>query len=264
MIDLPSSSTAMTALFMGTGSSVGVPMIGCSCPVCLSPDRRNKRTRSSILVSAGGKNLLIDTAPDLRLQALREGLSRIDAVVYTHAHADHVLGLDELRTFNFIMQEEIPIYAPPKVLDRIRAMFSYAFSDVNREGVTRPRLVPKELPGPMEILGIPVQPFLVEHGPVMNTALRVGDLVYLTDCNAVPAEGKRVMKGASAMIVGAVRYEPHESHFGLAQAVAEIEEAGPARGYITHLSHRMDHATLEAELPPGIRPAYDGLRIQVH
>lgn len=257
------SSPALTALFMGTGSSVGVPMIGCSCPVCQSPDLRNRRTRSSILVSSGGKNILVDTAPDLRFQALREGLSRIDAVIYTHAHADHVLGLDELRTFNFIMQEEIPIYAPPRVLERIRTMFSYAFSDVNREGVTRPKLVPRELPGPMEIHGVFVTPFLVEHGPVMNTALRIGDLVYLTDCNAVPPEGKRVMKGASTMIVGAVRYEPHESHFGLSQAVAEITEVGPRQGYITHLSHRMDHATLETELPPGIRPAYDGLRIVV-
>ncbi len=260
---MKSSSSKMTALFMGTGSSVGVPMIGCSCAVCRSPDKRNRRTRSSILVSDGGKNLLVDTAPDLRIQSLREGISRIDAVVYTHAHADHVLGLDELRTFNFIMQEEIPIYAPPRVLERIKAMFSYAFSEENKEGVTRPRLVPRELPGPMEIMGIFVQPFLVEHGPVMNTALRIGDLVYLTDCNAVPEEGKRVMKGASTMIVGAVRYEPHESHFGLAQAIAEIQEISPRAGYITHLSHRMDHATLEGELPSGIRPAFDGLKIVV-
>ena len=168
---MKSSSSKMTALFMGTGSSVGVPMIGCSCAVCRSPDKRNRRTRSSILVSDGGKTLLVDTAPDLRIQSLREGISRIDAVVYTHAHADHVLGLDELRTFNFIMQEEIPIYAPPRVLERIKAMFSYAFSEENKEGVTRPRLVPRELPGPMEIMGIFVQPFLVEHGPVMKNWL---------------------------------------------------------------------------------------------
>ncbi len=251
----------MEALFLGTGSSVGVPMIGCRCSVCLSPDRRNHRTRSSLLVSANGKNILVDTSPDLRLQSLRHGLDRVDAVVYTHAHADHVLGLDELRTFNFIMGREIPIYAPTPVLDRIRAMFAYAFSDVNREGVTRPDLVPHPLDGPMEIFGLPFRPFLVEHGPTRNTALRIGDLVYLTDCNAVLPEGKTVMKGAKILIVGVVRYEPHLSHFGLDQAIAEIREVSPRMAYITHISHRMDHATLEAELPPGIRPAYDGLRI---
>ena len=248
---------------MGTGSSVGVPMIGCGCPVCLSPDLRNKRTRSSILVTWQGKNILVDTSPDLRFQSLRNKLSRIDAVIYTHPHADHVLGLDELRTFNFIMKEEIPIYAPPGALEKIKAMFSYAFSEVNREGMTRPQLVPREMPGPLEVFGLPVIPFQVEHGPVMNTALRIGNLVYLTDCNKVPEESKPALEGATAMIVGAVRYEPHESHFGLEEAVAEIRRVGARQGYITHLSHRMDHATLEKELPEGIFPAYDGLRISV-
>jgi phosphoribosyl 1,2-cyclic phosphate phosphodiesterase len=214
-------------------------------------------------VTVGGKNILIDTSPDLRIQALRHGLDRIDAVIYTHAHADHVLGLDELRTFNFIQGSEIPIYAPSRVLDRVRAMFSYAFSEVNREGVTRPDLVPHALDGPQEIFGLPVRPFLVEHGPTRNTALRLGDLVYLTDCNAVLPEGKEVMKGTRTMVVGVVRYEPHISHFGLDQAIDEIREVGPEEAYITHISHRMDHATLEAQLPPGIRPAYDGLRLSL-
>ena len=256
-------SPAMQALFLGTGSSVGVPMIGCRCAVCLSPDRRNHRTRSSLLVTVGGKNILVDTSPDLRIQALRHGLDRVDAVIYTHAHADHVLGLDELRTFNFIQGGEIPIYAPSRVLDKVRAMFSYAFSEVNREGVTRPDLVPHALDGPREIFGLPVRPFLVEHGPTRNAALRLGDLVYLTDCNAVLPEGKEVMKGARTMVVGVVRYEPHISHFGLDQALAEIREVGPESAYITHISHRMDHATLESQLPPGIRPAYDGLRFSL-
>ncbi len=253
----------MQVLFLGTGSSVGVPMIGCRCAVCLSPDQRNHRTRSSILVTVNGKNILVDTSPDLRSQALRHGLDRVDAVIYTHAHADHVLGLDELRTFNFIQGNEIPIYAPSRVLDRVKAMFSYAFSEVNREGVTRPDLVPHPLDGPMEIFGLLVQPFLVEHGPTRNTALRLGDLVYLTDCNAVLPEGKEVMKGSRSMIVGVVRYEPHISHFGLEQAIDEIREVAPQSAYITHISHRMDHTTLESQLPQGIRPAYDGLRISL-
>ncbi|MEC4682155.1 MAG: MBL fold metallo-hydrolase [Nitrospirota bacterium] len=256
-------SPSLQALFLGTGSSVGVPMIGCGCSVCLSPDRRNKRTRSSILVTYAGKNILIDTSPDLRFQSLSYSISRIDAVVYTHAHADHVLGLDELRTFNFIMQEEIPIYAPPKALEKIMGMFSYAFSDVNKEGVTRPKLKPLSMPGPVEIFGLPIIPFAVQHGPVMNTALRIGNLVYLTDCNEVPEEARKVLHGASTMIVGAVRYEPHESHFGLEQAVSEIQRVQPKEGYITHLSHRLDHTILESQLPRGIFPAYDGLRISV-
>jgi phosphoribosyl 1,2-cyclic phosphate phosphodiesterase len=261
MTGLPSPT--LDALFMGTGSSVGVPMIGCSCAVCLSPDLRNKRTRSSILVTYAGKNILVDTSPDLRFQSLAYSLSRIDAVVYTHAHADHVLGLDELRTFNFIMKEEIPIYAPPRALEKIMGMFSYAFSDVNREGVTRPKLLPRPMGGPVEIFGLRVTPFSVQHGPVTNTALRLGNLVYLTDCNSVPEESRKVLEGARTMIVGAVRYEPHESHFGLEEAVAEIQRVGPQAGYITHLSHRLDHATLETQLPEGIFPAYDGLRISV-
>lgn len=261
--DTPHSGDEMEVLFMGTGASTGVPMIGCDCAVCRSGNPRNERTRSSILVRANGKNILVDTSPDLRIQSLKNHISRIDAVVFTHPHADHILGIDELRTFNFWQKEEIPIYADPETLGSIMRMFPYAFSEENRGGLTRPRLAPYEILGPTLIRDVLVTPFPVKHGPVYNHALRLEGLVYLTDCNEVPEAGMEVMKGVDTLIVGAVLYEPHASHFGIWQALELVERLRPRQTFLTHLSHRIDYEKLKAELPPNVYAAFDGLTVCV-
>lgn len=253
----------LEVLFLGTGASTGVPMIGCNCPVCISLHPHNERTRSSIVVRYEGRTILIDASPDLRIQSLRNKLNRIDAVIFTHPHADHILGIDELRTFNYLQKEEIPIYGDPDTLRVIMGMFPYAFSEENRGGLTRPRLIPNTVLGPTHIFGLPVTPFLVKHGPVLNHALRIGDLVYLTDCNEVPDESMGCLEGVDTLVIGAVRYEPHVSHFGVWQALELIERIKPRKSFLTHLSHGIDHARLESELPPNVFAAHDGLVVSV-
>lgn len=258
----PSRGT-LDVLFLGTGASTGVPTIGCGCPVCLSPNPRNERTRSSILVRYEGRQILIDAAPDLRHQALRNKLKRIDAVIFTHPHADHILGIDELRIFNYLQKEEIPVFGDPETLRIIMGMFPYAFSEENRGGLTRPRLIPNKVIGQTLIFGLSVTPFLVKHGPVLNHALRMGNLVYLTDCNEVPEESMKYLAGVDTLVIGAVRYEPHASHFGIWQALEFIDRIKPRKAYLTHLSHGIDHAQLESELPPNVYASHDGLLISV-
>ncbi len=250
-------------LFLGTGASTGVPMIGCNCPVCSSENPYNDRTRSSILVRYAGKQILIDASPDLRSQSLKNKVNRIDAVIFTHPHADHVLGIDELRTFNYLQKEEIPIFGDPETLRVIMGMFPYAFSEENKGGLTRPRLVPNTVLGPTCVFGLTITPFLVKHGPVMNHALRMGKLVYLTDCNEVPEESMGYLEDVDTLVIGAVRYEPHASHFGVWQALELIDRIKPRKAYLTHLSHGIDHARLESELPPHVHASYDGLVISV-
>ncbi len=257
------SGDAMEVLFMGTGASTGVPMIGCDCAVCHSPEPKNERTRSSILVRMNGKNILVDTSPDLRIQSLKNHIKRIDAVIFTHPHADHILGIDELRTFNFWQKEEIPVFADPETLGTVMKMFPYAFSEENRGGLTRPRLAPREILGAMKISEIQVTPFPVKHGPVYNHALRLGDLVYLTDCNEVSEEGMEVMKGVDTLIIGAVLYEPHASHFGIWQALDLVERIQPRQAFLTHLSHRIDYNELTSRLPPRVQAAFDGLTVSI-
>ncbi|AFS53265.1 MULTISPECIES: MBL fold metallo-hydrolase [Leptospirillum] len=253
----------MEVLFMGTGASTGVPMIGCDCSVCQSSDPKNERTRSSIMVRVDGKNILVDTSPDLRIQSLKNHIKRIDAVIFTHPHADHILGIDELRTFNFWQKEEIPVFADPETLGTVMKMFPYAFSEENRGGLTRPRLAPREIVGAMKINEIQVTPFPVKHGPVYNHALRLDDLVYLTDCNEVSDEGMEVMKGVDTLIIGAVLYEPHASHFGIWQALDLIERVQPRQAFLTHLSHRIDYNELTTRLPSGVQAAFDGLTVSL-
>ncbi|WP_038505013.1 MBL fold metallo-hydrolase [Leptospirillum ferriphilum] len=257
------SGDAMEVLFMGTGASTGVPMIGCDCSVCQSSDPKNERTRSSIMVRVDGKNILVDTSPDLRIQSLKNHIKRIDAVIFTHPHADHILGIDELRTFNFWQKEEIPVFADPETLGTVMKMFPYAFSEENRGGLTRPRLAPREIVGAMKINEIQVTPFPVKHGPVYNHALRLDDLVYLTDCNEVSDEGMEVMKGVDTLIIGAVLYEPHASHFGIWQALDLIERVQPRQAFLTHLSHRIDYNELTSRLPSGVQAAFDGLTVSL-
>ncbi len=253
--------------FLGTGTSVGIPVITCSCDVCTSSDPRNARLRASILLEwpdasrpDGTATVLVDTATDLRQQALRAGLQRIDAVVYTHAHADHILGLDELRIYNFVHRREIPLYGSAETLGAVQRMFGYAFDP---DAIAVPRLLPIPVEGSIEILGQRLQAIPVQHGPATTLALRIGGFAYATDCNGIDAQAAARLEGLDVLVIDALRSKPHRSHFSLEQALAQIERLSPARAYLTHLSHDLEHAAVERSLPPHVLVAYDGLTLEL-
>jgi len=251
--------------FLGTGTSVGVPVLTCDCDVCTSEDSRDRRLRASVLLQwrdAEGvrRNILVDTATDLRQQALRLGLERVDAVLYTHSHADHLLGLDELRIYNFTQRESIPLYGSAETLAGIRRMFHYAFDDTAR-GV--PRLTLHELDGPFELFDRRVEPVPVDHGGMEVLAYRVGGLAYVTDVSGIPGRAAARIRDADVLVIDALRREPHPAHFTLEEALEQIRRLRPGVAYLTHLSHEFRHAALEEEVPEGVEVAYDGLTIEV-
>lgn len=265
-------NSSIELIFLGTGTSHGVPVIGCDCPVCRSDDPRNKRTRSSALVrihpdgSADGActNILIDTAVDFRQQMLRERIDRIDAILYTHHHADHIMGLDDVRAFSD-RQGRIDCYAPSFSEDRIRNVFSYAFtapSHNNWGGL--PQLNLHAIDGPLEIAGRRIVPIKVPHGPVISVyGYRIGPLAYVTDCSAIPDEAMELLRDLDVLVLDALRYTPHPTHFSVSEAIDAARCINARQTWFTHICHKIDHATLAAELPPGIQPAYDGLSVRV-
>lgn len=254
----------MRVTILGCGTSTGVPVIGCPCDVCRSSDPRNHRTRSSIVVSVNGCNLLVDTAPDLRFQAMSSGLTRIDAVLFTHDHADHIFGMDELRTFNFIMGRAIPVYGNDKVISRIQSVFNYIWDPEAPRGGGLPMIHPHIINGSLELGGICVEPLPLIHGEQTILGFKFGDqLAYLTDCNRVPAGTMERARGVPLLIIDALRYRPHSTHFSVEEAVAVIGELAPGRSLLTHLSHSLDYRRLRDELPAGIEPAYDGMVIEL-
>lgn len=259
------SGGALEVLFLGSGTSTGVPMIGCSCATCASTDPRDNRTRSSVLFRwrFGGslRQVLVDTSTDLRFQALREKLSRIDAVLFTHAHADHVHGLDELRSFNFIQKEPIPCYGTPGTLEKIRNRFDYIFDPDGYEGGGRPKLELNAVDSDFDLFGARVAVLPVRHGPSEVYGFRVGPVAYITDCNVIPDATYEKLRGAQILVVGATQRQPHPTHMNLSQAVAAIQRSGAERGLITHMNHNLKHEETSRELPPGISLAYDGLSL---
>jgi len=263
---IPPESETARLTFLGTGTSHGVPVIGCECPVCTSTDPRNNRTRASALVQTGPPDttILIDTSVDLRRQALRQRISHIDAVLYTHHHADHIFGLDDLRTFSD-RQGRIDCYAAPATANHLRRVFGYAFSapDITEWGGL-PRLNLIEIGGPFEINGHTVIPLELPHGRhVTVLGFRIGALAYLTDCNGLPDKALEQLHGLDTLVLDALRPKPHPTHFSIAEAVDAARRVGARRTWFTHISHRSDHATLAASLPPNIQPAYDGLTVDV-
>lgn len=247
-------------LILGSGTSTGVPMIGCHCPVCSSDDPRNRRSRCSALIRCAGQHILIDTAPDLRFQALREGLDQIDAVLYTHTHADHVHGIDDLRSFNPRNRQTIPLYASPKCVATLRENFRYIFMSGDDKGFL-PRLRLEAVAAPFSIGGVPIQPLPIEHGADLILGYRVGDLAYLTDCNRVPAATISALEGIETLVIDALRFSPHATHFTIAEAIAFAQGLGIKRTVLTHLSHDVDARKHGASLPAGVELAYDGLLI---
>lgn len=257
--DLPVRVTVL-----GCGTSTGVPMVGCDCAICLSGEERNIRLRPSVLLEDGGQTVLIDTAIDLRLQFLRAGVRRVDAVLYTHAHADHILGLDDLRPFCFKRADGIPCYGAAHTLEGVRRTFSYAFDDTPAEGGGKPRLVPQAITaGFFEAAGLAFEAIPLRHGSLEVFAYRRGAFGYVTDCNFIADSSLDRLAGLEVLILDALRYRPHPTHFSIAEAVAVATRLKARRTYFTHLSHDVDYGNVEFPLPPGMELAYDGLRFEV-
>ncbi len=256
----------MELLFLGTGTSLGVPMIGCDCPVCLSPDPRNRRRRSSLYVTAGTTRLLIDTPPDFRDQALTFGLRRVDAVLFTHAHADHILGLDDIRRFNTLQNASIPAYTVPEILDEVRRVFAYIGRPV-QPGLYRPKIEFRPVETTFQVGEIAVTPLDVSHGDARTVGYllewrgrRVG---YFPDCHHMPAATLQALRGVQVMILDTLRYRPHPTHLCVAESVELLQAIAAPHAYVMHLCHDLEHARLETELPPGIGVGYDGLVVRV-
>jgi phosphoribosyl 1,2-cyclic phosphate phosphodiesterase len=249
--------------FLGTGTSHGVPAIGCDCAVCTSPDPRNRRTRCAIVVREAGRTILIDTPPELRQQAIRFHVERLDAVLFTHSHADHIFGLDDIRRFNDLQRRDMPCYASAETLDDLRRAFQYVFTETQAGG-GKPRLVLNEIEaGPFEVLGIPVEAIPILHGRLPVFAFRFGRFAYVTDVSEIPLESMERLRGLDTLVLGALRHEPHVTHFSIGQALEAVAELRPRRAFFTHLAHNLDHRATEAELPAGVRLGYDGLILDI-
>ncbi|MEA2582340.1 MAG: phosphoribosyl 1,2-cyclic phosphate phosphodiesterase [Thermomicrobiales bacterium] len=247
--------------FLGTGTSNGIPVIGCHCPVCTSADPRDRRSRTSAVVRDGERTILIDTATELRLQAIGVGLERVDAVLFTHAHADHTSGFDDLRRFNELAGRHLPVYAGAETAASLRERFAYAFVDQFPFYGGKPDLTLEVFDGPFEVFGREIVPISVRHGRTLVHGFRFGDLAYVTDAKEIPPSSMALLHGLDILVLNALRVTPHPTHLSLAEAVAVVEELRPRAAYLVHLSHELSHAEAEAQLPPGIAVAYDGLTV---
>jgi len=252
----------MEVTFLGTGTSIGIPVIGCSCPVCVSTDRKNKRWRPSVLLSLNEKHILIDTATDFRMQALIYGVHRINAVLYTHWHADHVFGLDDIRIFNAYQKASIPCFGNRETIRHLRNIYSYAFEETQAGG-GKPKIDLKIIEEKFSLFGQDVEPVEVYHGKLRILAYRFDNMAYVTDCSEIPAASMEHLKGLKVLILGALRFTPHPTHFSLEEALRVVDILSPERVYLTHLSHAFDHEKTNQDLPSHISLAYDGLRLNL-
>ena len=240
-------------------------MIGCKCGTCRSTDPRDRRLRPSIYIEvSGGARLLVDSSTDLRQQALACGITRVDAVLYTHAHADHILGLDELRRFNMIQGTTIPCYADAPTWEALKRAFFYVFDGIARHGGGVPQLEPREITGAFEVAGVRVQPIPLLHGTLPILGFRFGTFAYLTDCSAIPADSWPLLTGVETLVIDALRDKPHPTHFTIGEALESVARIAPRRAYFTHMCHDLPHAATCARLPRGVELAYDGLTVDVN
>jgi phosphoribosyl 1,2-cyclic phosphate phosphodiesterase len=249
---------------LGSGTSTGVPTIGCHCDVCTSTDPRDNRLRPSVLFQIGGKNLLIDTTPDFRAQMLRAKVQRLDAVFFTHPHADHVLGLDDVRPFNFRQSGSIPMYGSAETLSAIRRIFPYIFSDRTMESSV-PKIDLNEIDDtPFALFGVKVTPVKLKHGKHFEVlGFRINDSAYLTDHSEIPDEALEQLHGLDVLFLDALRYKPHPTHSTVERSLQYVEQLAPRMAYFTHICHDLAHERAESMLPANVRLAYDGLEIDV-
>ncbi|HXG58564.1 MAG TPA: MBL fold metallo-hydrolase [Thermoanaerobaculia bacterium] len=251
----------MKVTFLGTGTSTGVPIVGCRCRVCVSGDPKNQRLRQSVKIEMNGRTFLIDTTPDLRLQLLRHPIARLDFILFTHSHADHLMGLDDIRPFNFRQKEPIRAYASPMTAKAIRRAFSYIWNE-SQIGGGKPQLELHEVDAPFTHDGIEIVPVPVAHGDWTILGYRIGPFAYITDTNGIPPESIRLLEGVDTLALDGLRpAPPHPTHFIISEAVEAAQRIGAKTTYLIHLTHDVDHAPFEATLPEGVRLAYDGLTI---
>jgi phosphoribosyl 1,2-cyclic phosphate phosphodiesterase len=253
-----------TLTFLGSGTSMGVPTLGCTCAVCTSTDPHNRRTRPSLRLAYNGHIVLIDTGPDFHAQAIREGINRVDAVLYTHGHADHVLGMDDLRPLTFAHPGGIPLYADDATAKIIERVFEYTFRKIDRYPTSARVVIHRidETPGAViPLFGANFQRIPVTHGRQTITGYRFGDAAYLTDMSDIPPESIPLLQNLDILILDALRREPHPSHSHLSRSLEFVEQLKPRRAFFTHISHDLDHEATNATLPPNVRLAYDGFQL---
>lgn len=254
---------ATTITVLGSGTSMGVPTLGCDCKVCTSDDARDHRLRPSIMVEYDGHTVLIDTTPDFRQQALRAGIRKLDAILFTHAHADHIMGLDDVRPISLRQRGAIPIYAAGDTLQTICRSFLYVFENTNPES-TIPRLTAHELPlSGVDLFGKHFMPIVVHHGRSQIYGFRFGAAAYLTDHSTIPQESLDQLYGLDVLFLDALRHKPHPTHSTVEQSLGYVHLLSPRRAYFTHISHDLGHKRTEELLPPNVHLAYDGLRIEI-
>jgi phosphoribosyl 1,2-cyclic phosphate phosphodiesterase len=245
--------------FLGTGTSHGVPMIGCECATCRSTDPHDNRLRPSIFIETSNARVLVDAGPDLREQALRHRIARVDAIVFTHGHADHILGMDDVRRFNALMDGSMPCYGDAATLEDIRRMFSYVFDPATPKGGGLPQLDLRVIDGPFSVGDIHLQPVPIWHGRRRILGFRVGAFAYLTDCSRIDEAAWPLLERLEVLVLDALREKPHPTHFSLSDAIATAARIGAARTFFTHMAHDLPHEATNARLPDGMRLAHDGL-----
>jgi len=253
----------VTITLLGTGTSQGVPVIACDCEVCTSADPKDKRLRSSVMVEVDDKVVVIDSGPDFRYQMLREKVKRLDAIIFTHEHKDHVAGMDDIRAFNYRQQSAIDIYATERVQTALKREFAYVFHDFKYPGVPQVNLL-TITNGIFEVKGIPIIPIEVLHYKLPVLGFRIGDFTYITDAKTIAPEEREKIVGSKILVINALQRDKHISHFTLEEAVAFAQEMGAGQTYFTHISHKLGkHADVSLELPPNIHLAYDGLTFEL-
>lgn len=252
----------MKLTFLGTGTSTGVPTLTCQCKVCTSADARDRRTRPSLMLEYDGRVVVIDTTPDFRQQALREKLGRLDAVVFTHGHADHVLGLDDTRVFYFRQQIPLPLYADPCTMATLRHVFSYVFEQTYKFGGVG-KLEPHIIDGPFDLWGVQLVPVPVLHGDLPVLGFRFNRVAYVTDFSTIAEDSLALLEGLEVLILDALRHKPHPTHSNLEQSLALVEKLKPRHAFFTHIAHDLGHEQTNATLPRHVRLAYDGLKLEV-
>jgi phosphoribosyl 1,2-cyclic phosphate phosphodiesterase len=251
----------MKLIFLGTGTSVGVPVIGCKCKVCTSDNPKNQRLRQSVLLQLEGKNILIDASTDLRQQAIKYSIDKVNAILFTHAHADHIFGLDEIRIFNFYQNEEIPCYGNERTIKIIKSIFNYLLAKSEYWG-DKPGISTKIIKDKFFLFEKEVIPIEVIHNKQKIFGYRIDDLAYITDCSKIPTSSFDLLKSLDVLIINALRHKPHPAHFNLSQALQAVEQIKPKCAYLTHLSHAFDYDDTNKILPPNVELAYDGLIIE--